>query len=118
MGGLSEGLRIGELSERCGVSPDTVRFYEREGLLPRPRRTASRYRVCDEEDEGRLRFIRRAQALGLTLDDIRAKPWATSPHLMKPRSTRSTTGRSGPCSLAKRSGYTRRNSSMCCSTRR
>ena len=71
MGRMLEGLRIGELSERCGVSTDTVRFYEREGLLPRPRRSASRYRVYGQEDEGRLRFIRRAQALGLTLDDIR-----------------------------------------------
>src|SRR5712691_9785463 len=71
MGRMSEGLRIGELSERCGVSADTVRFYEREGLLPRQRRSPSRYRVYDREDEGRLRFIRRAQALGLTLDDIR-----------------------------------------------
>lgn len=68
---MIEGLRIGELSQRCGVSADTVRFYEREGLLPRPRRSPSRYRVYGEEDEGRLRFIRRAQALGLTLDDIR-----------------------------------------------
>ena len=48
----------------------------------------------------------------------RAKPRATSPHWRNPRNTRSTTGRRGPCCLAKRSGYTRRNSSMCCSTRR
>lgn len=71
MGRMIEGLRIGELSERCGVSTDTVRFYEREGLLPRPKRSASRYRVYGQEDESRLRFIRRAQGLGLTLDDIR-----------------------------------------------
>jgi MerR family copper efflux transcriptional regulator len=68
---MTEGLRIGELSQRCGVSADTVRFYEREGLLPRPRRSSSRYRLYGEEDEGRLRFIRRAQTLGLTLEDIR-----------------------------------------------
>lgn len=71
MGRMIEGLRIGELSQRCGVSPDTVRFYEREGLLPRARRSSSRYRVYGQEDEGRLRFIRRAQSLGLTLEDIR-----------------------------------------------
>lgn len=64
-------LKIGELAARCGVSPDTIRFYEREKLLPRPRRTASRYRVYGEEDEDRLRFIRQAQAIGLTLEDIR-----------------------------------------------
>jgi len=68
---MSDGLRIGELAMRCGVSNDTVRFYEREGLLRRPRRTPSRYRVYDETDERRLRFIRQAQANGLTLEDIR-----------------------------------------------
>jgi MerR family transcriptional regulator, copper efflux regulator len=68
---MVEGLRIGELAARAGVSTDTVRFYEREGLLPRPRRTAARYRVYGEESAERLRFIRRAQEIGLTLDDIR-----------------------------------------------
>ena len=68
---MTDGLKIGELATRCGVSRDTVRFYEREGLLPRPRRTASQYRVYGQEDEGRLLFIRHAQSIGLTLDDIR-----------------------------------------------
>lgn len=71
MGRMTDGLKIGELATRCRVSRDTVRFYEREGLLPRPRRTASQYRVYGADDEGRLLFIRRAQAIGLTLDDIR-----------------------------------------------
>jgi DNA-binding transcriptional MerR regulator len=72
MGRMRDGiLMIGELAARCGVSPDTIRFYERERLLPRARRTASRYRVYGAEDEGRVRFIRQAQALGLTLDSIR-----------------------------------------------
>ena len=62
---------IGSLASACGVTPDTVRFYEREGLLPRARRTASRYRVYGADDEARLKFIRRAQSIGLTLDDIR-----------------------------------------------
>jgi len=62
---------IGTLAASCGVSRDTVRFYEREGLLPRPRRTAARYRVYNDNDEARLHFIRRAQAIGLTLEDIR-----------------------------------------------
>lgn len=64
-------LRIGELATRCGVTPDTIRFYEREKLLPRARRTASRYRVYDGSDEDRVRFIRQAQAIGLTLEAIR-----------------------------------------------
>jgi DNA-binding transcriptional MerR regulator len=72
MGRMDDGtLKIGELAARCGVSPDTIRFYEREKLLPRPRRTASRYRTYVAEDEDRVRFIRQAQAMGLTLQDIR-----------------------------------------------
>jgi MerR family copper efflux transcriptional regulator len=68
---MSDGLTIGVLAARCGVSRDAIRFYEREGLLPRPRRTAARYRVYGDEDERRLRFVREAQGIGLTLDDIR-----------------------------------------------
>jgi DNA-binding transcriptional MerR regulator len=64
-------LKIGQLAGRCGVSTDTIRFYERKGLLPRPRRTPSQYRVYGREDEARLLFIRQAQAIGLTLDGIR-----------------------------------------------
>ena len=64
-------LKIGELATRCGVSRDTIRFYEREGLLPRPGRTPSQYRVYDSRDEARLHFVRQAQAIGLTLKDIR-----------------------------------------------
>lgn len=66
-----DGLTIGDLATRCAVSRDTIRFYEREGLLPRPRRTLAQYRIYGDEDAARLLFIRRAQALGLTLDDIR-----------------------------------------------
>ena len=70
MGRMIGGLRIGELAERAGVSRDTVRFYERKGLLPRPRRIAAQYRVYDEETAARLHFIR-GQEIGLTLEDIR-----------------------------------------------
>jgi MerR family copper efflux transcriptional regulator len=68
---MRDGLTIGTLAARCGVSRDAIRFYEREGLLPRPRRTAARYRVYGDEDERRLRFLRQAQGIGLTLGDIR-----------------------------------------------
>jgi DNA-binding transcriptional MerR regulator len=68
---MRDGLKIGELADRCGVSRDTIRFYEREKLLPRPRRSASSYRVYADEDASRVLFIRQAQAIGLTLDDIR-----------------------------------------------
>ena len=68
---MLDGLTIGELAERCGVSRDTLRFYERERLLPPARRSASGYRLYAEADAERVLFIRRAQVTGLTLDDIR-----------------------------------------------
>jgi DNA-binding transcriptional MerR regulator len=69
--GMRDGFTIGDLAARCGVSRDTLRFYERERLLPPARRTASGYRQYGESDAARVRFIRRAQATGLTLEDIR-----------------------------------------------
>lgn len=68
---MKHAIKIGELAERCGVSRDTVRFYERVGLLREPSRTASRHRLYDLEAVARLRFIRGVQGLGLTLEDIR-----------------------------------------------
>src|ERR1700694_4677039 len=67
---MSDGIKIGELAARCGVTRDTVRFYERLGLLRPPQRTASRHRVYESKAVERLRFIRGAQRLGLTLEDI------------------------------------------------
>src|SRR5437588_12984334 len=67
---MDNGIKIGELASRCGVSRDTLRFYERLGLLRTPRRTAARHRLYDREAAVRLRFIRGAQRLGLTLEDI------------------------------------------------
>jgi Hg(II)-responsive transcriptional regulator len=63
-------MKIGELAQRAGVSIDTVRYYERQGLLPAPERMASGYRRYDQDDVARLRFIRRAKALGFTLVEI------------------------------------------------
>jgi MerR family copper efflux transcriptional regulator len=63
-------LTIGRLAKRAGVGIDTVRFYERARLLPKPVRTTSGYRTYGETDVERLRFIRRAKALGFSLDDI------------------------------------------------
>jgi MerR family Zn(II)-responsive transcriptional regulator of zntA len=68
---MLDGLTIGNLAERCGVSRDTLRFYERERLLPPARRSASGYRLYAEADAERVHFIRRTQVTGLTLDDIR-----------------------------------------------
>ncbi len=67
-GGL---LRIGELAARAGVSADTVRYYERLGLLRPSTRSESGYRLYGEADLGRLRFILRARRLGLSLDEVR-----------------------------------------------
>ncbi len=65
------GLRVAEVADAIGVKPDTIRFYEREGLLPPPRRTPSGYRSYDDRALDRLKFIRGAQRLGLRLSDIR-----------------------------------------------
>ena len=70
--GVNQSLKIGDLAVRSGFSRDTLRFYERVGLLPPPRRTAAGHRVYDEEVLERLVFIRRSQEMGLTLDDVRA----------------------------------------------
>lgn len=61
---------IGYAAKTAGVGVDTVRYYEREGLLSKAARTASGYRLYAEADVERLRFIRQAKALGFTLDDI------------------------------------------------
>ena len=66
----AKGLTIGRLAKRAGVGIDTVRFYERAGLLPAPQRTASGYRSYGPADVDRLRFIRRAKGLGFSLDEI------------------------------------------------
>ena len=64
-------LKVSELADRAGVSADTVRYYEKEGLLPKPDRTHSGYRQYDEAAVERLHFIRGAQTLGLKLGDIK-----------------------------------------------
>ena len=64
-------MKIGELATRSGVGIDTVRYYEKEGLLPKAQRLASGYRVYDQQDVRRLHFVRRAKGLGFTLPEIR-----------------------------------------------
>ena len=71
MNGSEETLvRIGQLSARTGVSRDTLRYYERLGLLPKPARTTGGFRVYGPATRDRLRFIKQAQSVGLTLDEI------------------------------------------------
>ncbi|HEX5961641.1 MAG TPA: heavy metal-responsive transcriptional regulator [Rhodanobacteraceae bacterium] len=64
-------LSIGAVAKRAGVGIDTIRYYEREGLLPPPHRRASGYRDYGMGVVERLRFIRRAKDLGFTLEEIR-----------------------------------------------
>ncbi|MEO6075342.1 MAG: MerR family transcriptional regulator, partial [Dokdonella sp.] len=64
-------MKIGELARRCDVNIDTIRYYERQGLLPAPKRLASGYRRYEAPDVDRLRFVRRAKGLGFALDEIK-----------------------------------------------
>ena len=70
---LSKGFwRAGELAKAAGVSTDTLRHYERKGVLPRPRRSRNGYREYPEEVLERIRMIRQALGVGFTLDELRA----------------------------------------------
>lgn len=64
-------LSVAELAAEVGISPDTVRYYERAGLLPPPPRTSGDHRRYDRDAVDRLRFIRGVQRLGLRLREIR-----------------------------------------------
>ncbi len=75
-------LKVGELAKLANVNIQTLRYYERRGLLPEPPRTASNYRLYPREAVLRVQFIKRAQELGFTLReigdllDLQAKPGA------------------------------------------
>jgi MerR family transcriptional regulator, copper efflux regulator len=64
-------MNIGELARMTGVTPDTLRYYEREKLLDAPARAANGYRSYDNSHVARVRFVRSAQALGFSLAEIR-----------------------------------------------
>jgi DNA-binding transcriptional MerR regulator len=64
-------LKIGEVAKLSGIGIEALRFYEKSGLLDRPSRTYSGYRLYDERVIERLAFIKQAQVLGFTLDEIR-----------------------------------------------
>ena len=67
---MAEKLTISRLAQLGGVNLETIRYYERQGLLPAPPRTAAGYRVFPLEAARRLRFIKRAQELGFSLNEI------------------------------------------------
>jgi len=81
----TKSLTIGHLAKQAGVNLETVRYYERRGLLPRPPRSASGYCLFPSDAAQRLRFIRRAQQLGFSLKEIR--------ELLSLRVSRTTTSR-------------------------
>ncbi len=72
-GRTTGGLTIGELASRTGCTPEAIRYYEREGVVPRPARAGSgRYRQYGDADVERLAFLRRARELGFSLAEVRA----------------------------------------------
>ena len=68
----AKGLQRAELARRTGANFETVRYYEKVGLLPAPPRTASGYRSYDGAHERRLQFVLRARELGFSLEEVRA----------------------------------------------
>jgi DNA-binding transcriptional MerR regulator len=74
-------VRIGELASSVGVSPDTIRYYEREGLLPRPPRSGNGYRDYGDEDAEHLRLVADLRRLDISLDAAaRLATWCHSGH--------------------------------------
>jgi MerR family transcriptional regulator, mercuric resistance operon regulatory protein len=69
---MQSTFTIGDLARRIGVNIETIRYYERVGLMPRPKRTSGGLRSYDESDLRRLGFIRKARELGFHIEDTRA----------------------------------------------
>lgn len=65
------GLTIGAVARQAGVHIETLRYYERKGIVPRPPRTSSNYRVYPEDTVRRVRIVKRAQELGFSLNEIK-----------------------------------------------
>ncbi len=63
-------MRIGDVAKQVGMTVEAVRFYERQGLLPKPPRTEAGYRIYADADLRRLQFIRQAKRLGFSLQEI------------------------------------------------
>jgi len=81
-------MTVGRLAAITGVAAKTIRYYEQVGVLPAPRRTPAGYRQYDERDAERLRFVRRARALGLSLRHVKTLTACMNggpPATMRPR---------------------------------
>jgi len=66
-----EHYKVGDIAEKVGVNVETLRYYEKIKIMPKPKRMESRYRIYDELDLKRLLFIKRAKELGFTLKEIK-----------------------------------------------
>ncbi len=69
--GIGTRMKIGELSRATGTPVESIRYYERVGLMPKPSRTSANYRAYAHDHLLRLAFIRRCRSLGMSLDEIR-----------------------------------------------
>jgi DNA-binding transcriptional MerR regulator len=69
--GNEDSLKVGEVAEAAGVGVQTLHYYERIGLLAKPQRSATNYRIYSPEAIRRVRFIKKAQAIGLTLEETK-----------------------------------------------
>ena len=67
---MSAGLRAGQVADAVGVNVETLRYYERRGIIPQPERSLGGHRLYDEATVTRLRVIKAAQRLGFTLDEV------------------------------------------------
>ena len=67
----TEGFSIGVLSERSGVNIETIRYYEKIGIMPSPARSSGGYRIYGLENVRRLHFVRRGRELGFSLEELR-----------------------------------------------
>ncbi len=65
------GLTIGNVAQQAGVNIETLRYYERKAVVPKPPRTSSNYRLYSEDTVRRVRFVKRAQELGFSLREIK-----------------------------------------------
>ena len=65
------GMRVGDLAAQAGIGVQTLHYYERLGLLPKPQRSTANYRLYSPEALGRVEFIKKAQAVGFTLKEIK-----------------------------------------------
>ena len=68
---MKDTFQIGEMARKIGVQPESIRYYERIGLLPKPTRGTGGYRLFSRDDLGRVELIKKMQALGFSLDQIR-----------------------------------------------